>query len=154
MTQATTTDANVMPISNGESSELPADPKEVSRDGPFFEGTDVPVRHLFDYLDEGYNLYTFLKHFPSIDHGQAVAALKARVRMNRVIHSDRQIVSGTPVFRGTRVPLYILFEYLTAGENLDEFLDCYPTVSREQAIETLTLAQNALEIFAYETSAR
>ena len=61
-------------------------------------------------------------------------------------------MSGTPRFTGTRVPIYILFEFLAAGENLDEFLDCFPTVSREQAIEALTLGKNALECIAYEVA--
>lgn len=81
-------------------------------------------------------------------------AIRERVNANSVISSDRDYVSGTPRFKGTRVPIYILFEFLAAGENLDEFLDCFPTVSREQAIEALVLAKNALEGIAYETAAQ
>jgi uncharacterized protein (DUF433 family) len=57
-----------------------------------------------------------------------------------VVHSDPEIMSGTPVFYGTRVPFSTLFEYLEAGDPLDVFLDHFPSVSRSQAIEALELA--------------
>jgi uncharacterized protein (DUF433 family) len=56
--------------------------------------------------------------------------------------SDR--LSGTPVFTGTRVPVQTLIEYLEAGDSLDEFLDDFPSVSREHAIAVLELAKSAL----------
>jgi uncharacterized protein (DUF433 family) len=49
-------------------------------------------------------------------------------------HSDPEILGGTLVFAGTRVPVRILIDYLEGGESLDEFLDNYPSVSREQAL--------------------
>jgi uncharacterized protein (DUF433 family) len=55
----------------------------------------------------------------------------------RVIHTDPDILGGTPVFVGTRVPVKTLMDYLEAGERLDEFLDHFPTVSREQAVAAL-----------------
>ena len=61
-----------------------------------------------------------------------------------VIHSDPKILSGTPVFCGTRVPVRILFEFLRAGDSLDKFLDAYPSVRREQAIAALELAADLL----------
>ena len=61
-----------------------------------------------------------------------------------VIHSDPEILSGTPVFRGTRVPVRILFEFLSAGDSLDKFLDAYPSVRREQAAAALELAGDLL----------
>jgi uncharacterized protein (DUF433 family) len=61
-----------------------------------------------------------------------------------VINRDPEILGGVPVFSGSRVPIAILFEYLEAGENLDEFLDNYPSVSRAQAIELLELAKKDL----------
>ena len=57
-----------------------------------------------------------------------------------VVHSDPAIMSGTPVFYGTRVPFSTLFEYLQAGDPLDVFLEHFPSVSRSQAIEALELA--------------
>jgi uncharacterized protein (DUF433 family) len=61
-----------------------------------------------------------------------------------VVHSDRQILGGTPVFVGTRVPVQSLFDYLEAGETLDEFLRQFPSVNRNQAIAALELARDAL----------
>jgi uncharacterized protein (DUF433 family) len=61
-----------------------------------------------------------------------------------VVHSDPEIMSGTPVFVGTRVPCATLFDYVAAGQPLSEFLDDFPTVSKEQAIAALEQAKNAL----------
>jgi uncharacterized protein (DUF433 family) len=54
-----------------------------------------------------------------------------------VIIRNPEIMSGTPVFRGTRVPFQALLDYLEGGETLDEFLDSFPSVTREQAIAAL-----------------
>ena len=64
--------------------------------------------------------------------------------MARVIHSDPEILGGTPVFVGTRVPVKILMDYLEAGDSLADFLDAFPTVTREQAVAALELACEAL----------
>jgi uncharacterized protein (DUF433 family) len=61
-----------------------------------------------------------------------------------VIHSDPDIQGGTPVFFGTRVPVRNLFDYLAAGDSLDDFLDSFPSVTREQAVAALELAREAL----------
>jgi uncharacterized protein (DUF433 family) len=61
-----------------------------------------------------------------------------------VIHSDPEILGGTPVFVGTRVPLKNLIDYLEHGYNLDEFVDDFPTVSREQAVAALKAAGEVL----------
>ena len=58
-----------------------------------------------------------------------------------VVHSDPDILAGTPVFRGTRVPVQSLFDYLEGGETLDEFLDQFPSVSKKQALAALDLAR-------------
>jgi uncharacterized protein (DUF433 family) len=58
-----------------------------------------------------------------------------------VIHSDPDILGGTPVFSGTRVPLRTLLDYLEAGDSLNEFLEDFPTVTREQVLSTLRLAE-------------
>ena len=63
---------------------------------------------------------------------------------NLAIHSDPDIMSGTPVFIGTRVPLQTLLDYPEAGDPLDEFLEDFPTVSRELAINALEQAKNLL----------
>ena len=51
-----------------------------------------------------------------------------------VVHSDPEILGGTPVFVGTRVPLRNLIDYLERGHSLDEFLNAFPSVTREQAV--------------------
>ena len=61
-----------------------------------------------------------------------------------VIVKNPEILSGTPVFRGTRVPLQALFDSLEGGETLEEFLEGFPGVSREMAIAALEEAQQLL----------
>jgi uncharacterized protein (DUF433 family) len=61
-----------------------------------------------------------------------------------VIHSDPEILSGTPVFVGTRVPVQTLVEYLEGGYSVDEFLDNFPSVRREQINAFLEQATQAL----------
>jgi len=68
--------------------------------------------------------------------------------VSSVVHSDPDILGGTPVFVGTRVPARTLIDYLGAGDTLDEFLDHFPTVTREQAIAALGIAQEALTAHA------
>jgi uncharacterized protein (DUF433 family) len=60
------------------------------------------------------------------------------------IHSDPEIMGGTAVFVGTRVPVQTLFDHLEAGDPLDEFLENFPSVSRDQAIAVLELAKELL----------
>jgi uncharacterized protein (DUF433 family) len=61
-----------------------------------------------------------------------------------VVHRDPQVMSGTAVFLGTRVPVETLFDYLKAGQPLSEFLEDFPTVSREHAVAVLEQARDAL----------
>jgi uncharacterized protein (DUF433 family) len=61
-----------------------------------------------------------------------------------VVHSDPDILGGATVFVGTRVPLRNLFDYLERGHSLDEFLDAFTSVSREQAIRALEAAHEVL----------
>ena len=61
-----------------------------------------------------------------------------------VVHSDREILGGTPVFIGTRVPLRNLIDYIEQGYSLDEFLDSFPSVTRSQAVAALEAAHEAL----------
>jgi len=58
-----------------------------------------------------------------------------------LITSTREILGGTPVFRGTRVPVQTLIEYLEGGQTIDEFLEGFPTVTREQVIAFLEEAK-------------
>ncbi|HEY7214091.1 MAG TPA: DUF433 domain-containing protein [Thermoanaerobaculia bacterium] len=57
-----------------------------------------------------------------------------------VVHSDPEILGGTPVFLGTRVPVRNLIDFLEAGDSLEDFLKSFPSVSREQAVAALEMA--------------
>lgn len=63
-----------------------------------------------------------------------------------IVTSDPEILGGTPVFAGTRVPVAVLFENLADGLTLDEILDAYPTLTREKAIAALQQAESLIEI--------
>jgi uncharacterized protein (DUF433 family) len=89
--------------------------------------------------------------------GHQKMALESRLRLHNevrytvvmastrdVIVKDPDILGGTPVFRGTRVPLQALFDSLEGGETLEEFLEGFPTVTREMAIAALEEAQQLL----------
>ena len=72
----------------------------------------------------------------------------------QVYHSDPEIMGGTPVFTGTRIPVDSLIDHLKAGDPLDRFLDGFPGVSREQAEAFLSLAlQEALDVTPREEPA-
>ena len=64
--------------------------------------------------------------------------------LSEIVHSDPEILGGTPVFVGTRVPVRSLFDYLEGGETVDEFLHQFPSVKRQQAIAVLGLARATL----------
>ncbi len=61
-----------------------------------------------------------------------------------IINTSPEIMGGTPVFTGTRVPVQTLLDYLKAGESIDDFLDGFPTVTREQVIALLEEAGKQL----------
>ena len=62
------------------------------------------------------------------------------MKKEQIITCDEEVVSGTPVFAGTRVPVAVLIDYLKAGDSLERFLEGFPTVTRAQAIAFLDLA--------------
>ncbi|HEV2989381.1 MAG TPA: DUF433 domain-containing protein [Candidatus Angelobacter sp.] len=68
---------------------------------------------------------------------------------SKVVHSDPDILGGTPVFVGTRVPVQNLIDCLKAGDTLDAFLTSFPSVTREQAVSALEVARDALESVAH-----
>jgi uncharacterized protein (DUF433 family) len=63
----------------------------------------------------------------------------------KVVHSDPETMGGIPFFFGTRVPVSTLFDYVESKEGIEDFLDEFPTVSREQAVAALELAKELLE---------
>ena len=66
------------------------------------------------------------------------------MKRHEVYHSEPEIMGGTPVFRGTRVPVQTLLDYLEGDHTLDSFLEGFPGVSREQAVAFLEMAKEAL----------
>lgn len=74
------------------------------------------------------------------------------MKHNDLIECDPEKMGGTPVFFGTRVPIQNLFDCLESGENVDEFLDQFPTVTREQALAVLEVSKETL-LAEYETAA-
>ena len=142
---------------------------EIMGGTPVFMGTRVTVSTLIDHMLDGYTLDYFLDHFHSVSREQAVRLLalatviltltaytepephKARRQKEHpagsagsVIHIDPEIMSGAPVFMGTRVPLSILIDNLSGGYTLNYFVDNYPSVSREQAEQFLELVRETL----------
>ena len=67
-----------------------------------------------------------------------------RVHANDLITVDPDILGGTPVFKGTRVPVKALFEYLEDNCTLEEFLECFPSVTREMACRLLERSESVL----------
>ncbi len=70
-----------------------------------------------------------------------------------LIQRSDEILGGTPVFAGTRVPVQTLFDYLEEGDNLDEFLDDFPAVSKENAVKVLEQMKEAVLAQEYESVA-
>jgi len=66
------------------------------------------------------------------------------MKKSSVFHSDREILGGTVVFKGTRVPLQNLIDYLEGGYTIDEFIDDFPSVTKEQAVRGLSEARELL----------
>ncbi|HEX8068656.1 MAG TPA: DUF433 domain-containing protein [Pyrinomonadaceae bacterium] len=73
--------------------------------------------------------------------------------MNDLINRSEDILGGTPVFAGTRVPVQTLFDYLEEGDSLDEFLDDFPAVSREHAVRVLEKMKESFLAQVYESAA-
>ena len=65
--------------------------------------------------------------------------------LNKVINIDPEILSGTPVFNGTRVPVKNLFDYLETGETIETFLQDFESVSREQVLKVLELSEQLIQ---------
>ena len=61
----------------------------------------------------------------------------------QIVHADPEILGGTPVFVGTRVPVHALIDFLERGDNIEDFLDNYPGVRREQVVAFLEVASQA-----------
>ena len=66
------------------------------------------------------------------------------MKLETVIHSDPEILGGTPVFVGTRVPVESLFDHLAAGDSMEDFLEGFPSVKREQVIAVLEASRRQI----------
>ncbi len=64
--------------------------------------------------------------------------------VNNIINTNPEILGGEPVFQGTRVPIKNLFDYLGTGESLEEFLDYFPSVTKDQAVNLLVVANRLI----------
>ena len=71
-------------------------------------------------------------------------AIMATLLLAAIVSSDPEILGGTPVFTGTRVPVQNLLDYLAGGDSIDEFLQGFPSVTREQVIGFLEAAKDRL----------
>jgi uncharacterized protein (DUF433 family) len=129
--------------------------KDVAGGAPVFERTDVPVGLMFDYLADLKSLKDFHWDFPSVlgeDSYDAVIAsgrileLDAyRAVQNGLIHSDQRIVSGAPIFMGTRLPMIFLFQHLANGQTLKDFRFSYSSAAPVHLVATVMAAGKALE---------
>ncbi len=63
------------------------------------------------------------------------------MQQGEIIHSNPEVLGGTPVFTGTRVPVRSLFDHLEAGDSIDDFLEGFPSVRRDQVIALLEISQ-------------
>jgi uncharacterized protein (DUF433 family) len=138
---------------------------EIMSGTPVFVGTRVPFQALLDYLEAGQPLSEFLADFPSVSKEQAVAALEqakeallerarpavgsgtASLDWSRcpVAESVPGKVSGAWVLRGTRMPVATIFENLEAGANLDDILEWYDGLEREQVKAVIDFAARSLD---------
>jgi uncharacterized protein (DUF433 family) len=80
----------------------------------------------------------------AVVYASAYSSYAINMPSNSLITVDPEILGGTPVFTGTRVPVKTLFEYLEDNYSLDEFIECFPTVSREMAHQVLEKSKHAL----------
>jgi len=66
------------------------------------------------------------------------------MQTNNIINIDKEVLSGTPVFKGTRVPIKNLFDYLETGESIESFLNDFPSVQKESVIHLLKHAEELI----------
>jgi uncharacterized protein (DUF433 family) len=77
-------------------------------------------------------------------YSEVLDGMPSMAQLSKIVHSDPDILGGTPVFVDTRVPIQSLFDYLEGGETLDEFLRQFPSVKRKQAVAALELPRTTL----------
>lgn len=127
----------------------------IANGAPVFERTDVPVKLMFDYLADLKSLRDFHWDFPAVFRADAYDAVVTSCRIleldayreveNGVVHSDVRIVSGSPIFVDSRMPIRIVFDHLATGETLKDFHYHYDTGTKEHLIPVVNLAWKAME---------
>ncbi len=138
--------------------------QNISNGVPVFQRTDVPVKCMFDYLADVRSLKDFHWDYPSVSRIVTWDAIVTAGRIleldayrgveNGVIHSNRAIVSGAPVFMDSRMPIRIVFDYLSEGKTLKDFYYDYDTSTKEHLAPALQLAHKALEREFYAAASR
>lgn len=128
---------------------------EIADGALVFERSDVPVKCLFDYLADVKSLKDFHWDYPSVFNSDTYDAVVTSGRIleidsyrgihNGVVHSDRGIVSGAPLFVGTRLPMIFMFDHFADGQTLKDFHYSYPSAEPEHLIATVKAAGKALE---------
>ena len=120
-----------------------------------FERTIVPVKRMFDYLADLKSLKDFHWDFPDalledtydavLTSGRILEVDAYRCVNNGIVHSDRRIVSGSPLFVKTRLPMIFLFQHLAEGKTLKDFRFSYSSADPVQLVGAVNLAGEALE---------
>ena len=120
-----------------------------------FERTDVSVKCMFDYLTDLKSLKDFHWDFPAVFRSDAYDAVVTSCRIleldayhgveNGVVHSNVEIVSGSPIFIDSRMPIRIVFDYLAEGDTLKDFHYNYDTGTKDHLIPVVRLAWKVLE---------
>ncbi len=128
---------------------------EIADGALVFERTDVPVKRMFDYLADVKSLRDFHWDFPAVFRADAYDAVVTSCRIleldayreveNGVVHSDVRIVSGSPIFVDSRMPIRIVFDHLATGDTLKDFHYHYDTGTKEHLIPVVNLAWKAME---------
>ena len=116
-----------------------------------FQGTRVAVRELHAYLRRDWNLYGFLREFPSVSMEQALSELErsARDTAKRIIHCDQTVAGGALVFERTNVPVKCMFEYLAETKSLKDFHWDFPAVFGQDTYDAVLTSGRILELDAY-----
>ena len=128
---------------------------EIADGTPVFERTEVPVKRMFEYLADVRSLKDFHWDYPAVFRADAYDAVVTSCRIleldayreveNGVVHSDVRIVSGSPIFVDSRMPIRIVFDHLATGETLKDFHYHYDTGTKEHLIPVVNLAWKAIE---------
>ena len=123
---------------------------EICHGKPSTRGLRYPVETILELLSSGMTTDQILADYEDLEREDILAALEFALKLSSLPHQQatisrsHDVMGGTPVFAGTRVPVQTVLDYLEAGESIDDFLEGFPTVSREQVITFLEEAKDPL----------